>query len=160
MYAEALRAMTDRAFCQSERYSDQQGRAERNGAQQAILDFERKFISRCRKMGIPLFTHCCIRGSVEQNRLFKEGMSKARAGESPHNYGAAVDIIHGTKGWTISRKQWAILGHIGKETAAVSGISVVWGGDWKFFDPAHWELTNWRDVRSRYEDGEDWDGRQ
>ena len=118
-----------------------------------------------RKLGIPLFTHTCIRGSLEQNRLFKEGRSKARAGESPHNFGAAVDIIHGTKGWNLTRKQWAILGHIGKEIAATSGISVVWGGDdgpgdrfnW---DPAHWELTEWRKIRSQYADGEDWDGRQ
>lgn len=158
-YAPALQAMQDRAFCFSERYSDQQGRADKLGAQPEILEFERKLVRRAYKLGIPLFAHALIRGSSEQNRLFREGHSKARAGESPHNYGAAVDLIHGTKGWGLTRRQWAIIGHLGKELAASLGLKVVWGGDWDFYDPAHWELANWREIRAQYSDGEDWDGR-
>lgn len=158
-YAKELRGMVDRSFCFSERYGDQQARADRHGAQPEILEFERKLVKRAFKLGVPMFAHCVNRGSQDQNRLFKEGRSKARAGESPHNFGAAVDLIHGTKGWDLTRKQWAIIGHIGKELAVSLTLDVVWGGDWKFWDPAHWELANWRSIRDAYADGEDFDGR-
>lgn len=158
-YADELRGMVDHAFCFSTKYTDQQGRADRLGAQPEILEFERKLVKRVRKLGIPLFAHCVIRTSQEQNRLFNAGRSKARAGESPHNYGAAVDLIHGTKAWALSRRQWAIIGHLGKELAIQAGLKVTWGGEWDFYDPAHWELSEWRTIRNQYEDGEDWDGR-
>ena len=87
------------------------------------------------------------------NRIsFAAGTTKARAWESPHNYGLAVDIIHGTKAWDLTRKQWEIVGHMGKEVAAQLGVKVVWGGDWKFYDPAHWELANWRDIGSTWKE--------
>lgn len=158
-FASELAGMIDRPFCFSQKYGEQQGRADRTGAQAEILEFERTFVKRANRLGIPLFAHCVNRGSEEQNRLFSDGRSKARAGESPHNFGAAVDIIHGTKGWQLTRRQWAILGHIGKELAGGSGYRVKWGGDWEFYDPAHWELSLWRDIRASYSDGEDWDGR-
>ncbi len=158
-YADELRGLVDREFCFSQRYGDQQGRADRIGADPRILEFERKLIKRARKMGVPLFAHCVIRTSHEQNNLFLAGRSKARAGESPHNYGCAVDVIHGTKGWSLSRRQWEVLGHLGKELAASLGLKVTWGGDWSFYDPAHWELSDWRAVRDQHADGEDWDGK-
>ena len=158
-FADEVRRMIDRDFCFSERYSDQQGRADRTGADPRILDFERKLVKRAFKMGVPLFAHCVVRGSAEQNRLFKAGHSKARAGESPHNFGAATDVIHGTMAWELTRKQWAVIGHVGKEIAAQAGIAVTWGGDWSFYDPAHWELSDWEEIRARYSDGEDWDGK-
>jgi len=158
-YADELAGMVERAFCFTEAYGNQQARADKAGAQPDILRFADLLIGRAFKLGIPLFPHCVVRGSEEQNRLFKEGKSKARAGESPHNYGAAVDIVHGKLGWNLSRRQWAIIGHLGKEIAAQQGLKVTWGGDWKFYDPAHWELTEWRAIRAAYADGEDWDGR-
>lgn len=149
-YGAEMRAMVDKAFCNSERYSDQQGRANRVGAEPDILEFERKLIKRARKLGIPLFAHSVVRTATEQEGLYVMGRTKARAGESPHNYGAAVDLVHGTKAWNLTRKQWAILGHLGKEIATQSGLKVTWGGDWAFYDPAHWELTDWRAIRARY----------
>lgn len=158
-YASELRGIVDREFCYSQKWGEQQMRADRHGAQPEILEFERKLIKRAFKLGVPLFAHCVNRTSVEQNKLFREGRSKARAGESPHNYGAAVDLIHGTKGWNLTRRQWGIIGHLGKELARSLTLDVTWGGDWKFYDPAHWELTDWRAIRAAYADGEDWDGR-
>ena len=159
IYAGEMAGMVDRDFCFSQKYQEQQARADRFGAQPEIVEFERKLVKRLFKLGVPVFAHCVIRGSQEQNRLFREGKSKARAGESPHNYGAAVDLIHGVKAWNLTRKQWALVGHIGKETAASAGLKVTWGGEWEFYDPAHWELTQWRAIRAQYSDGEDWDGR-
>lgn len=149
-YADEMQGLVNRAFCFTEKYGEQQGRADRSVADPRIIEFERKFIKTAFKLGIPLFPHSIVRGSAEQNELFRQGRSKAKAGESPHNFGCAVDIIHGTKAWQLTRKQWAILGHLGAETARSTGIKVKWGGDWEFFDPAHWELADWRDVRRKY----------
>lgn len=149
-YSEEMRDMMDRAFCQSERYTDQQGRADRVGAQPEILEFERLLVRRCRFIGIPMFAHSVCRNGDDQNRLYVKGVSKARAGQSPHNYGAAVDLIHGTKGWNLTRKQWDVIGHLGGQVAKSLTLKIVWGGTWDFWDPAHWELANWREIRDAY----------
>lgn len=78
-----------------------------------------------------------------QNRLYDEGVTKARAGNSPHNYGLAVDIVHGTKAWKIDDLEWTMLGQIGKEAARKANVKIEWGGDWSFYDPAHWQLKDW-----------------
>lgn len=146
-YAEEMRGLVDRQFCFSQRYGEQQMRANRTGAQPEILDFEKLLIRRMFKLGVPMFGHCVVRTGKEQDRLFKLGMSRAKAGQSAHNYGAAVDAIHSVKAWNLTRNQWSIIGHVGKEAAAQAGLKVTWGGDWKFYDPAHWELTDWRALR-------------
>ncbi|MBX8785568.1 M15 family metallopeptidase, partial [Ochrobactrum sp. GRS2] len=64
-------------------------------------------------------------------------------------FGMAVDIIHGTKAYDLDRKAWSLLSHIGKEISVQAGIPVTWGGDWKFYDPAHWELKNWKALREK-----------
>lgn len=146
VYGAELRGMVDRSFCLSERYKAQQTRVPRAGSHPDLVEFERRLIARGRKLGVPLFAHCFVRSDADQNSLFVRGLSKARAGESPHNYGLAVDVVHGTKAWDLTRKQWEIIGHVGKEVAAQLGVKVEWGGDWRFYDPAHWELANWRDI--------------
>ncbi|MBB3387282.1 hypothetical protein FHT82_000002 [Rhizobium sp. BK275] len=145
-YGAELRAIMDRSFCLAERYRAQQARADRAGSHPDIVEFERRFTARFRKLGVPMFAHCFVRGMVEQDSLFAAGLSKAHGGQSPHNYGLAVDIVHGTKAWDLTRKQWELVGHVGHEVARQLGVNVEWGGDWKFYDPAHWEIANWRDI--------------
>ena len=139
--------MRDRAFLTSQRYRDQQSRAAREGAHPDILEFEKRFIARLRKQhNVPMFAHCVWRDESEQARLYVQGYSKARFGESAHNYGMAADLIHSTMAWNLDPKSWGVLGHIGKEISVQSGIAITWGGDWKFFDPAHWELEDWQTL--------------
>lgn len=152
LYADALRVIMNRDFCFSEKYREQQTRALRDNAHPEILEFERLFIKRLYKFGVPMFGHCVWRDPDTQARLYVAGKSKAKPGASPHQHGCAVDIIHGTKGWNIPDKSWAIIGHIGKELALSKGWKIEWGGDWKRsadaivgWDPAHWQLVKWRD---------------
>ena len=147
--AAAMRALIDREFIRSQRYKDQQMRANREGAHPDILEFERRLVTRMRKTAVPLFCHACVRGKSEQDALYVQGVSRARGGQSAHNFGMAVDVIHGTKAWNLHRQSWALLGHIGKEIALQSGIAVTWGGDWKFYDPAHWELREWKSLAGK-----------
>ena len=145
----AMRSMMNRKFIQSQKYKDQQMRAVRDGAHPDILEFEKRLITRMRKQDVPLFCLYLWRGEDEQNALYVRGHSKARYGQSPHNFGLAADIIHGTKAYDLDRKAWSLLGHIGKEISVQAGIPVTWGGDWKFYDPAHWELKNWKALSEK-----------
>lgn len=151
-YAEALRYLVNRPFLGTSRYRAQHWRAERNGAHEDILAFERAFIRRFRRLQVPMFAHCVVRTDAAQGRLFVQGRTKARPGQSPHNHGKAIDLVHGTKGWEIPKPCWDLIGHVGKEVAASLNIKVVWGGDWEFYDPAHWELADWRNYADRVAD--------
>lgn len=144
--------MRNRAFLQTERYKSQQTRAIRAGCHPDIIEFERKLIKKMLKLGVPMFCHSALRDSDEQNALYVKGHSKARGGQSPHNYGLAADVVHSVKAWDLSRAQWAVVGHVGKELAASLGIKIEWGGDWEFYDPAHWQLANWRDLGATWKD--------
>lgn len=146
-FASALRAVASVVFLRSEKYQEQQWRADRVGAHPDILDFERLLIRRMKKLNVPMFAHCVMRTDAAQASAFAVGASNFPAGKGPHRKGCAVDIIHGLKAWDLDKKTWAIIGHVGKEIAAQAGIDVVWGGDWSDpWDPAHWELRNWRDL--------------
>lgn len=142
----ALRSMVDRQFLRSEKHEAQKWRASREGAHPDILEFEKRLITRMRKQHVPLFTLCCVRTPADQTMAYIKGHSRAKAGQSPHQYGMAVDIIHGTRGYDLHKQAWSLLGHIGKEISVQSGIAITWGGDWKFYDPAHWELKEWRTL--------------
>lgn len=144
---DAVRALADADFCASSRYQEQQWRANRHGAHVDILDFERLFIRKARKLHIPVFAHCVMRTPEEQIRLHKEGRTKVLPPDATHVHGFAVDLIHGIKAWNMNHAEWQLMGHIGHECAKSLGIKLQWGGDWKFFDPAHWELDDWRHYR-------------
>ena len=98
----------------------------------------------CSARNIPVLAFEMLRDEQRQNELHAQGRSKAKGGNSPHQYGCAVDIVHATRYWNLSKKEWDIVGSIGKEIARKRNLKLDWGGDWNFYDPAHWQLTNWR----------------
>lgn len=143
--------MVDRPFLQSRKWQEQQTRAWREEAHPDILEFERVFIKRLTRQGIPAFASEVMRTAERQNDLYALGHSKAKGGQSPHQYGCAVDIVHSVKGWNLDRQQWDLLAHIGKELATQKGIKLVWGGDFEsLYDPAHWELADWRSQKAEF----------
>ena len=144
-YADAVKDVRNLDFCLSQKFFDQQARASREGAHPDIVEFEKTLVRPMRKLGVPLCAHEFVRGQEAQTLAYVSGNSKAKYGESPHNFGCAVDVIHGTRGWSIPRKAWEVIGHVGKEIAVAKSIPIVWGGDFsRLWDPAHWELKNWR----------------
>lgn len=156
-YGEALRGMVDRPFLNSQKWQEQQWRANREGAHPAILDFEPAFLRRVGKLGIPMFAHAVVRTEEEQRKAFLDGHSNdsPEDGIWPHR-GTAIDLIHGTKAWGLSKRQWALIGHIGKEVARQRGLKLTWGGDFKpiidgvGWDPAHWEVTGFKAIAGEY----------
>lgn len=108
-----------------------------------MRDFWEQMLLECQRRQLPFFWHCGLRTGAEQDALFKQGVTKARAGQSAHQYGMAGDLVHFGRYWNLTQKEWSVIGLIGKEVARRRNIKITWGGDWKFYDPAHWELTDW-----------------
>ena len=153
--SSGLRVMMAPDFLQGEKYREQQLRANRVGAHEKILLFEQKFVKRMARLNVPMFAHNMVRTREEQDELYARKVTFSRGGDSPHNYGLAVDIIHSIKAWDLTEESWRLIGHIGNEVAKQNSIRLRWGGDWdgdgdirdqKLFDPAHWELLNWRSI--------------
>lgn len=143
----AAQGLVDFPVVQSIKYKNRCLAAPLDGADALILDFARSLLKDCRSRGWPMFAHQYLRGQKEQNNLFAAGYTRARWGQSPHNFGMAVDIVHYGKYWNLTPKEWAVIGMLGKEVARRRNIKITWGGDWKFYDPAHWELADWKKRR-------------
>lgn len=169
-WAKALDGMRDTVFLASQKHQDQHQRADRTGAHPGIVGaeslkyvgFEKTLIRRMAKLGVPMFASEVNRDGKRQDELKRQGFSKSSAGKSAHQYGCAVDIIHGTRGWELTDQQWAIIGHVGKQIRLGYGWSLVWGGndgpgDKFAWDPAHWQMEDWRDYK-RAMDHSDIDG--
>lgn len=86
-----------------------------------------------------------LRTFAEQDALFAQGRSKpgqivtrAKGGQSNHNYGLAVDLcpfVDGKPIWNAPPAEWF---ELGKE-AMKRGLE--WGGDWKkFIDKPHVQI--------------------
>lgn len=127
------------------RFLAQHERADWTGAPMEMIEFNRGFYNNLKKRGFPAYAHTIWRSPQLQQKLFNEGNSQIRSGA--HQRSAATDWLHPDFHWTLPKKGWQYMGVVGHETARVLGIKIVWGGDWKsFWDPAHWELENWRDL--------------
>jgi len=146
----ALAAIRDVPLIGSARIQARHFLAERRGARPSLLRFEKRFIADMERLGVPVYTHNMVRDALQQNALFERGVSKAKAGSSPHNYGLALDVVHAQYHWEMSIDQWAIFGHVGKEAAKALGLDMEWGGDWKFYDPAHWQFREWKQMKEGF----------
>lgn len=94
------------------------------------------------------------RSNKRQNELYAQGRTKpgkivtnAKAGQSNHNYGIAVDYFlvsnDGKKAlWTVNKK-WRRVAQIGKN------LGFTWGGDWNSFkDYPHLEMKELKNSSS------------
>lgn len=139
--------LTDFDTLKTTAYLKKVHKCSREGTHPLIIDFYKALQKELQKRGYPFYAFYFYRSDALQARLKAQGVTKAGPGQSPHNHGCAVDVVHATRFWDLTRKEWAIIGAIGKEVARRRKIKLVWGGDWKFYDPAHWELENWREYR-------------
>lgn len=113
-----------------------------------IQRFTETFVKKLARYSVPFFPHGVYRSPEEQEALFAKGVTRVRAGQSAHNFGMAVDLVHYGFYWDLTRKEWELIGAFGKDLAKSMALKVTWGGDFKsIWDPAHWELSDWRDYR-------------
>lgn len=151
-----LRTAANPQFLGGLKYREQQLRAGTEFAHPDIVRFAQRLVLEARRYGVPLFPHEFYRSAARQAQLKADGFSRAGPGLSPHNSGLAVDVIHGVRAWDLSRHEWAAIGAMGKQVARSMGLKIVWGGDFRsIYDPAHWELENWRELAKGW-DGTSW----
>lgn len=152
----AKAALVDWDMLRSKKYQEQQWRALRIGAHPNIILFTRLMVGKCAKLGIPMFASEIVRTPARQAQLKADGFSRVDGAKAPHPYGCAVDIVHSVRGWSLTPKQWEMIGALGKAIAIQRALHVTWGGDWPpkkdnvGWDPAHWQLTGWRKEMSGF----------
>lgn len=112
--------------------------------------FAFEFFTQLRKHKIPAYTHTNWRSGALQRQLLEDGYSNTASG--PHQRSAAIDVVDPHLHWDTSEEMWKIYETIGKNAAEKAELEITWGGDWRRkpgkigWDPAHWELKNWRDF--------------
>ncbi|MEW7279730.1 M15 family metallopeptidase [Aquimarina sp. 2201CG1-2-11] len=103
----------------------------------------KEFIIRAEKeLGIKLRVTSGFRTWEEQTELYNKGrispgkrVTNAKAGQSYHNYGLALDVVEIKNGKAIwNNPNWKRIADIGKS------LGFEWGGDWKFIDKPHFQM--------------------
>ena len=83
----------------------------------------------------------------------KYTVTKAKGGQSAHNYGLAWDFTAEAEG--LNHNQAMIKAGLLAETVSIDNYTLTWGGDWdrdkdykdeSFLDMPHVQLTNWRNY--------------
>lgn len=147
-------------FIQGNTYLKYQDRADWSHADPRLMVWAATFTEMARKRSIPLYVHSAFRGEKEQNALVAKGNSKARYPSSAHNIGEAVDVVHGVFHWDMNAQEWNLLHVLGKLALdrvntllkADNKLSLTWGGSWRFYDPAHWEVSDYKSRMIRLPD--------
>lgn len=103
--------------------------------------------------GQPVVVTDGYRSNAEQDRLAaggplaSGGVTNARGGQSPHNFGMAADLApmdaEGRPTWPDDPVVWGIIG------AAIERAGLAWGGRWRTPDRPHAELIDWRTRSGR-----------
>ncbi|AXH74966.1 MAG: hypothetical protein [Microviridae sp.] len=131
----------------------QHDRADYQQTDPRIAFFAAKLIELLRRQNIPFYVHAAFRTKEEQQDAYKRGVSKLVWPRAAHCQGKAVDIVHGTFHWQLTKQEWAFIGKVGKDlhfrmmqqVPKDQRWELQWGGDWSSpYDPAHWEIKHWQ----------------
>lgn len=139
------RLRVDKPYFTAPTYLRQYDRADWQQCDHRIMRFAAHLVEDLRKQGVPMFVHSAFRTREQQTSLVVAGRSKASWPTSAHNQGKAVDIVHSRFAWDMTKEEWAYIGLVGKRAADRLDIDVEWGGEWRFYDPAHWQIANYKD---------------
>lgn len=103
----------------------------------------------CKEQGVPIDIIYGWRGEEEQNQLEAKGLSKAKFGKSPHNYGLAFDYWplnehgQGMDEKKITEELWSKIG------AIVHSFGLTWGGTFPGFpDEDHAQNADWVELKN------------
>lgn len=112
-----------------------------------------KLVKNCLAEGISIKVYFGLRSWAEQDAIYQrptngkdddgdgkideadEKVTNARAGQSFHNYGLAVDVVPivGGKAVWNDGELWERVGKVGE------ALGLEWGGRWKFVDKPHFQ---------------------
>lgn len=110
------------------------------------------FLSSCTAAGLDVLVTSTLRTAAEQTALYAQGrtmpghiVTRARAGQSAHNYGLAIDIVpmvNGKPDWKETDPVWKTIGQLGQ----AAGLVWLGAADSTFREEPHFELPNWREA--------------
>jgi LAS superfamily LD-carboxypeptidase LdcB len=117
----------------------------------AVAQLAHALLVRASENGTPIIITQTLRTKEEQDALYAQGrtkpgkiVTKARGGESYHNYGLAFDValVVGKRiVWDKNdlnknnKDDWQEIGELGES------VGLEWGGRWKFKDVPHFQKT-------------------
>lgn len=102
--------------------------------------------------GYPAMIFESIRTPERQDQLRKDGKSNAGQWQSPHQYWEAVDIVHPSLYWSVSKDYWMALRAAVEVVEAKFNVKLVQGGrDWGW-DEAHVQLADWRKAKRKHDE--------
>lgn len=127
-----------------------------------------KLIADAKIHGINLAPTSCRRTIAQQDKLYAQGrttkgdiVTKAKGGQSPHNFGLACDLCpldkNGNLWWDAPDDVWHVIHNLaegegmldsGRKTAALDS-----GYDWNFKDSPHVEDPHWKEAQALWKEG-------
>jgi peptidoglycan L-alanyl-D-glutamate endopeptidase CwlK len=120
-----------------------------------VIQFRGRFVSwlaACKAAGADPLVTCTFRSGVEQDALYAIGrtepgriVTNARAGQSAHNYGLALDfvpLVAGKPMWSAKHPHWQLCGQLTPK------FNLEWAGTWTRpkREYPHVQVPNWREV--------------
>lgn len=111
-----------------------------------------EFVQAANAAGLDVLVYCTVRTMQEQADLYAQGRTKpgkvvtrARPGESAHNFGLAFDgapLIGGKIDWDPENPIWTRYGKVATD------IGLEWAGNWvEFKEYPHIQLPNWEQYK-------------
>lgn len=110
------------------------------------------FLAACTDVNIDVIVTCTSRSNADQDVLYAQGrttpghiVTNAKAGQSAHNYGLAIDIVpivSGKPDWNGGDSIWQTVGDLGQQ----AGLTWLGALGSPFPEKPHFELPNWRQI--------------
>jgi peptidoglycan L-alanyl-D-glutamate endopeptidase CwlK len=110
------------------------------------------FLEDCQAAGLDILVTCTLRTYGEQDALYAQGrtapgriVTNAKAGQSAHNYGLAIDIVpivNGKPDWTGTDSVWQEVGRHGIN----NGLKWLGSPGSPFVEYAHFQHPTWKEV--------------
>lgn len=110
------------------------------------------WLDACAAAEIDVLPTCTLRTAEEQTALYAQGrttpghiVTNAKAGQSAHNYGLAIDvvpIVNGKADWSGTSEPWKQLAKLGQD----GGLEWLGAPGSRFVEMAHFQMPGWRRI--------------
>jgi len=111
-------------------------------AQADFIQRATEFYYRMESAGGAINFHEYYRSPSQQDEYFRSGSSKAKAWESPHQYGLSADYHFQIYGWDVPASWWRYADVVANSVGLETGIN------WN--DANHLQLPGWKQWKKGY----------